>query len=144
VSRILKETAIDEVRHYGMRGFSGEAVIGKKDGARYVSCSGRQLNASFQDNTWQGLFPTGKTCYLSIDLDVIDPAFAPGVGTPVPFGLDPNRLSSMLQYIATANKVVGFDLVELCPSKDQGTMTASMAFHLVTSVLSWSLDKSSE
>jgi agmatinase len=142
MSRVLKKAGISEVYHYGMRGFSGEPYSCKQDCAiKYRYCSTKQLDAAFLNDTWQELIPVGKTCYISLDIDILDPVFAPGVGTPVPFGLEPKKLCSILEALATKNKMVGFDIVELCPPRDVGMMTAHLAFHLTTSLLSWSWDK---
>jgi len=52
--------------------------------------------------------------YLSLDLDVLDPAEAPGVGTPEPGGLSWYEILDILRLVAQA-EVVGLDLVELLP-----------------------------
>ncbi|MDY7082812.1 MAG: agmatinase [Halobacteria archaeon] len=64
--------------------------------------------------------------YLSIDLDVFDPGFAPGVGTPEPFGLNPTEVRNVIRGVAT--DCVGFDVVELCPAHDDGTGMGTTAF----------------
>ena len=56
--------------------------------------------------------------YLSIDMDAIDPAFAPAVGTPEPYGLTPRDVREIIA--AFAADIVGFDLVEIAPSYDSG------------------------
>jgi agmatinase len=53
--------------------------------------------------------------YVTIDLDVLDPAIMPAVGTPEPGGLDWKSLTSLLRLVAGKKKVVGFDVVELTP-----------------------------
>lgn len=53
--------------------------------------------------------------YISIDLDVFDPALVPGVGTPEPGGLGWYEVLSLLKEVSKDKKVVGFDIVELCP-----------------------------
>jgi agmatinase len=49
--------------------------------------------------------------YLSVDIDAADPGFAPGTGTPEPFGLDPQTMHEVVRSVAPA--CVGFDLVEV-------------------------------
>ena len=56
-----------------------------------------------------------KEVYVTIDLDVLDPAIMPAVGTPEPGGLDWNTLTRFLRRVARGKKVVGFDVVELTP-----------------------------
>ena len=61
--------------------------------------------------------------YLTFDIDCLDPAFAPGTGTPVVGGLSTSRVLRILQGIADLN-IVGFDLVEVAPAYDQAQVTA--------------------
>ncbi len=63
--------------------------------------------------------------YVSLDLDVLDPAFAPGVGNPKAGGISSNELLRTL-YLLKGKEVVGFDLTELCPPYDNGA-AASIA-----------------
>ena len=64
--------------------------------------------------------------YVSVDLDAVDPAFAPGVSTPVPGGLAAREI---LYIASTIGKSVnlGFDVMELNPKYDSGGMTAHLA-----------------
>lgn len=61
--------------------------------------------------------------YLTFDIDALDPAFAPGTGTPVIGGLTSNQALQILQGIADLN-IVGFDLVEVSPAFDSAAITA--------------------
>jgi agmatinase len=53
--------------------------------------------------------------YVTIDLDVLDPAIMPATGTPEPGGLNWRALTALLRRVAREKKVVGFDVVELTP-----------------------------
>ncbi|MBO7522921.1 MAG: agmatinase [Bacteroidales bacterium] len=55
--------------------------------------------------------------YITIDLDVLDPSIMPSTGTPEPGGLDYFELTRFLSQVASKKNIVGFDVVELCPSK---------------------------
>lgn len=57
--------------------------------------------------------------YVTIDLDVFDPSLVPAVGTPEPGGIGWYEMIELLHSVAEDHKVVGFDIVELCPIKDQ-------------------------
>lgn len=61
--------------------------------------------------------------YLTFDIDCLDPAFAPGTGTPVVGGLSTSRVLRILQGIADLN-IVGFDVVEVAPAYDHADVTA--------------------
>ena len=69
-----------------------------------------------------------KKVYLTIDIDVIDPGFAPGTGTPEPFGITPFDVLTLIDEIA--ERLVGFDVVEVSPAYDHGE-TAMLAAKLV-------------
>jgi agmatinase len=64
-----------------------------------------------------------RLVYLTFDIDCLDPAFAPGTGTPVCGGLDTYQASSILRKLAGIN-VVGMDIVEVAPAYDVGEITA--------------------
>ena len=66
----------------------------------------------WQEEVCRSLLPE---VYVTIDLDVLDPAIMPAVGTPEPGGLDWNSLTHLLRLVAGQKKVVGFDVVELTP-----------------------------
>ncbi|MEJ5348794.1 MAG: agmatinase [Desulfosoma sp.] len=57
----------------------------------------------------------GPDVYVTIDLDVLDPSIMPAVGTPEPGGLGWYDLLSLLRAVTTQKRIVGFDVMELCP-----------------------------
>jgi agmatinase len=57
----------------------------------------------------------GENVYITIDADGMDPAIMPAVGTPEPGGLSWYEMLALLRAVISARRVVGFDLVELCP-----------------------------
>jgi agmatinase len=61
--------------------------------------------------------------YLTFDIDCLDPAYAPGTGTPVVGGLSSSKALRILQGIADLN-IVGFDVVEVSPAYDHAEITA--------------------
>jgi agmatinase len=69
-----------------------------------------------------------RPLYLSIDIDGIDPAYAPGTGTPEPFGITSWDAKRIVERLAP--ELVGMDVVEVCPACDNGN-TASLAARLV-------------
>jgi agmatinase len=64
-----------------------------------------------------------RPAYLTFDIDCLDPAFAPGTGTPVVGGLSTARALQILHGIAELN-IVGFDVVEVAPAWDSAQITA--------------------
>ena len=73
--------------------------------------------------------------YVSVDLDVLDPAFAPGVSAPVPGGLDYNQVLYLLKRVMSQLDVVGFDIMELNPRCDKDEMTAHLAVKLLLEMI---------
>ncbi len=72
--------------------------------------------------------------YITIDLDVFDPSIMSAVGTPQPGGLDWYMAIDLLRRVAEARNVVGFDLVELCPSQGSVScafLAAKLAYKLI-------------
>jgi agmatinase len=57
----------------------------------------------------------GEKVYLTIDIDGLDPAYAPGTGTPEPGGLTWQQLTALVRVVCTQRKVLAADIVEVCP-----------------------------
>jgi agmatinase len=77
----------------------------------------------------------GRPVYVSIDVDVLDPAFAPGTGTPEAGGLSSMQLLEVLRGLNGLN-VVGADVVEVAPAYDHAEITGIAAAHVVYELLS--------
>jgi arginase len=73
--------------------------------------------------------------HVSFDLDVCDPAIAPGVGTPVKGGLDYREAHMVMELIADSGRLIGLDLVEVNPVLDTQNQTAILATELVLSAM---------
>jgi agmatinase len=74
--------------------------------------------------------------YLSVDIDVLDPAFAPGTGTPEPGGLTARELLSAVREVTLRTKLAGADVVEVSPPYDPAGITAEVAHRVVLEMLS--------
>jgi len=72
--------------------------------------------------------------YLSLDIDCLDPAFAPGTGTPEPGGLSTNQVLTVLEELADL-PFVGMDCVEVAPAYDHAELTSNAAAHFVWTYL---------
>jgi arginase len=73
--------------------------------------------------------------HVSLDLDAVDPMFAPGVGTPVPGGLSYREAHLALELVAEAGALDSLDVVEVNPILDRENETARLAVELVASAL---------
>jgi agmatinase len=76
-----------------------------------------------------------RPVYVSVDIDVLDPAFAPGTGTPESGGLTARELLGMLRATSALN-VVGADIVEVAPAYDHAEITGIAAAHVGYELLS--------
>jgi agmatinase len=76
-----------------------------------------------------------RPVYLSVDIDVLDPAFAPGTGTPEAGGMTSRELLAVLRGFADLN-LVGADLVEVSPVYDHAEITGIAASHVAYEMLS--------
>jgi arginase len=73
--------------------------------------------------------------HVSFDLDVCDPAVAPGVGTPVKGGLDYREAQLVMEMVSDSGRLVGLDLVEVNPILDSQNQTAILGTELALSAL---------
>lgn len=110
--------------------YAGEVDFVKKKGIRYLSSldiirSGAQSAAGWLKQNLRG----AKKVYVSIDIDVLDPSCAPGVGNPEPEGIGTTALLDLIDAVVD-DRVVGFDVVEVSPPYDNGS-TAAVASKLV-------------
>jgi agmatinase len=78
-----------------------------------------------------------EAIYLSVDVDVLDPAYAPGTGTPEPGGLTSRELLGAVRRVVSQTRLVGMDVVEVAPVYDgPGQITAEVAHRVVLEALS--------
>jgi len=136
-SRILKEKLTKHLYQFGIRG-----MIGKKLERSYYSL----FSQTFLENSGLemavGNVDSKLKYYISLDIDVLDPIFVPGTGTPVQLGMDVQSLLKLLSLIISRVSIVGFDLVEVNPMLDVNNQTAELANTLIVHILA-ELEKSS-
>lgn len=126
MARILEEGLIDRLVQVGIRSYTPaqEAVARKYAVETFPAFELRKLpRLSFS-----------TPLYISIDLDGLDPAFAPGVSHPEPGGLSVRQLVDTI-HAARAPQFVGGDIVELNPRVDSGDLTATVAAKLARELL---------
>ena len=88
-------------------------------------------------STWmqQAIDRLSDTVYLTIDLDGLDPSVLPATGTPLPGGLGWYPLLQFLEMLFKRKKVVGFDVVELCPNpinKTSDVLAAVLVYKIIS------------
>ncbi|MCE9652570.1 MAG: arginase family protein [Nitrosarchaeum sp.] len=85
--------------------------------------------------TRQVLEKIGDNVYVSFDMDCIDPAHAPGVSVPVPYGISSLDAIFLLKKIAK-NGIIGMDIVEVCPPYDVKDRTSHLASRMIGEMVS--------
>lgn len=126
--RVSSLTGVRRVLQVGYRGITtgDERQLGEK-ATVVTSAQARAMDTE----TLLALVPRHLPCYISIDIDVIDPLWAPGTGAPVPDGLSPATVATMLIALVTHRQVVGIDLVEVNPVLDHHGATSTIAANLL-------------
>ena len=119
----------DHSIHIGIRGpiyDSGDLDDDKRFGFRTIRAS--DIDALGADGTIDAITRRVEDLpvYLSVDIDVLDPAFAPGTGTPEAGGLTSRELLRILRGL-TAINLAGADVVEVAPAYDHAEVTAIAA-----------------
>ncbi|WP_456328815.1 agmatinase [Archaeoglobus sp.] len=115
-----------EVVIFGVRsGTKEERRFAEDNGIKYL------YSWDFDVEKAVGMVEDFDRIYVSLDMDAFDPAFAPGVSTPEPFGLSPMDFLKFFERIS--ERVVGFDLVEVVP--DSNKITQTLAARIVFEVI---------
>ena len=78
-----------------------------------------------------------QSVYVSVDIDVLDPAFAPGTGTPEAGGLSTRELLQLLQALFTNLPIRALDIVEVSPPLDDADITSIAAIKLIYEIFGW-------
>ena len=85
--------------------------------------------------------PPMEQAYLTLDIDVLDPALAPGASAPELDGLSYHELRELLRAIARRSRIVGIDLVEISPPLDPAGTTALAAAQAAVELLAAVFEK---
>ena len=110
---------LDYANKRGIDFFTSQKI--RKEGAEQIVSRIRQKLAPFNH------------IYISIDMDVLDPAFAPAVQNPEPEGIDTNMLLEIACGLCD-ERIIGFDVLEVAPAYDQG-VSATVAARIVFEIL---------
>jgi agmatinase len=137
--RLSEKTGYDKIIHVGGRSASKEEWnLVKSEKIKTISSA--EIGRSKYLDEFRYLMTIPSKLYVSVDLDILDPAFMPGTGTPEPGGITSKELLGMLE-ILKGLEIVGFDVVELNPMVDPygiSSATAAKIFSLLLSLVSLS------
>lgn len=128
MKRVAEYVGAERLYQFGIRsGTEEEFCFGHAETHFYPDAILEPLRDSLSE---LGKDPT----YVTIDIDVVDPAFAPGTGSPEPAGCTSWELLEVVHLLGCLN-IVGVDIVELSPPLDHGDITAILVAKLVREIL---------
>ena len=131
--RVLDSLPPERLLQIGIRSCSKEEAEFAQE-ARVATYTSEQVTDNMSEIIAKAKELAGNSrVYLTIDLDVLDPAFAPGVATPEPGGPSTVEVLRLIRELGKLN-VVAFDVVELVPPHDDGT-TAFAAAKIIYELL---------
>ncbi len=134
--RIVEERGAENILHVGARAFVKEELeFLTKNNIKTIS--DRQIREGKGPELIGEFASSFDSMYASFDLDVLDPAFAPGVGNPEAVGITSRELFDLI-YSLKNTKVSGADIVELNPQFDNGS-TASLAAKVISTLIAMNL-----
>ncbi len=136
--RIVEERGSENILHVGARAFVKEELEFLKEN-NIKTISDREIREGKGPQLLKDHVSTFDTIYSSFDLDVLDPAFAPGVGNPEAVGIDSRELFDLIHSLEET-KVIGVDIMELNPYHDNGS-TASLAAKIMSTLIAINLSQ---
>lgn len=126
-ARIMEEGGVGRLMQFGIRTMTPH----QRDQADRFQVEVHELR------DWDGAIPDlAGPVYISVDLDVLDPAYAPGISHHEPGGMTTRQLLDAIRQIEAGDgNVIGADIVELNPRRDVNDMTAMVAAKLMRELL---------
>jgi len=137
--RIVEKRGSENIVHVGARAFVKEELAFLKE-HNISTVSDKEIRDGDGPKLLKDITSTFDNIYLSIDLDVLDPAFAPGVGNPEAVGISSRELYDLVTTLQN-KKIVAADIVEFNPTYDNGA-TASMAAKMISTIIAMNLSRS--
>ena len=134
--RIIEERGSENIIHVGARAYVKEELeFLTEHNVKTISDS--EIRIGDGPKLLQKMTEKFENLYVSIDLDVLDPAFAPGVGNPEAIGMTSRELYDMVVSLKNS-RIKAADIVELNPTFDNGS-TASLAARLMSIIISMNI-----
>lgn len=136
--RIVEERGSENILHVGARAFVKEELEFLTEN-KIKTITDKEIRDGNGPGLLKDYVSTFDSLYSSFDLDVLDPAFAPGVGNPEAAGITSRELFDMIHTFQDT-KVTGVDIVELNPYHDNGS-TASLAAKIISTLIAINLSR---
>ncbi|PIW36074.1 MAG: agmatinase [Nitrosopumilales archaeon CG15_BIG_FIL_POST_REV_8_21_14_020_33_23] len=136
--RIVEQRGADNILHVGARAFVKEELEFLKE-HKIKTITDKQVREGNGPKLLKDFASSFDSMYASFDLDVLDPAYAPGVGNPEAAGMTSRELFDLIYSLENKN-VAGVDIVELNPQYDNGA-TASIAAKIMSTLIAMNLSR---
>lgn len=120
MGKVVRDLKIKELYQFGIRSGTKEEWEFAKENTRIFPFEVKGPLEQVLDEL------KGKPIYITLDIDVVDPAFAPGTGTPEAGGITSKELLECIKIMSELN-VVGFDIIEVAPAYDVSDITSVLA-----------------
>ena len=130
--RIIEKRGAENIIHVGARAYVKEELEFLKEHNIQI-ITDKQIRDGDGPKLLKNATENFDSIYTSIDLDVLDPAFAPGVGNPEAVGITSRELYDMIASLQE-RKIIAADIVELNPSFDNGA-TSSLAARMISTII---------
>ena len=131
IRRISEKININDIAILGVRSAEKKEFLeAKKEGLFWVDAFDIKENGIKKYLYEVKKRNNNKKLYLTLDIDVLDPSFAPGTSTPEPFGLSPMDILESIEFFS--KDIIGFDVMEVCPSYDNGESAILAAKYIKT------------
>jgi len=128
IYRIIRETGIKDVYQLGIRSATGEELNFARENTHFYPYDFLAPLKDVRERIFR------RPVYITLDIDLVDPAYAPGTGTPEPGGCTSREILEAI-YLLKDLQVVGFDLVEVLPAFDQAQATSLLAAKIIREAL---------
>ena len=138
--RIVEKRGAENLIHVGARAYVKEELEFLRE-HDIKTITNQQIRDGDGPKLLNQMTENFDSVYTSIDLDVLDPAFAPGVGNPESVGITSRELYDMITSLQERS-IVAADIVELNPSFDNGS-TASLAAKMISTIIAMNYAKQS-
>ena len=136
--RLVEKRGSENIVHVGARAFVKEELAFLQE-YNIRTVSDKEIRSGNGAKLLKDITSTFDSLYLSIDLDVLDPAFAPGVGNPEAVGISSRELYDLVTTLQN-KRIVAADIVEFNPTYDNGA-TASMAAKMISTIIAMNLSR---
>lgn len=136
IRRVCELEFVDQVVSLGIRSLRTrrEDIEAHRDHGN-VLVPAWDIHAKGVDAAVAEALPRERQVYVTFDIDALDPAIAPGTGTPEVGGLSYEQARRILKLVFERNEVVGFDLVEVNPSYDPTQITGLLSAQLLVEAI---------